>query len=226
MAILFEWYENPVPNDQTDPKTIHARITLNGKVGTDEIRHKIQARSSLTETDVSAVLDALSHIMGEELAEGRQVHLDGIGYFHPTLKCEEGITMETKRKNEKVKLKTYIVNLAYGLKSMATLKIEINGQEFEESSSGDGQYDAFVRALRKIYKVTLGRKFPMLTNYAVTIPPGGRTDAFVQTVITWSYDGTVFRTRGLDADQTEAAIKATMKMLNIIEDDYELKKSE
>lgn len=36
MAILFEWYENPVPNDQTDPKTIHARITLNGKVGTDE----------------------------------------------------------------------------------------------------------------------------------------------------------------------------------------------
>ena len=128
--------------------------------------------------------------------------------------------------NEKVKLKTYIVNLAYGLKPMATLKIEINGQEFEESSSGDGQYDAFVRALRKIYKVTLGRKFPMLTNYAVTIPPGGRTDAFVQTVITWSYDGTVFRTRGLDADQTEAAIKATMKMLNIIEDDYELKKSE
>ena len=99
-------------------------------------------------------------------------------------------------------------------------------RKFEESSSGDGQYDAFVRALRKIYKVTLGRKFPMLTNYAVTIPPGGRTDAFVQTVITWSYDGTVFRTRGLDADQTEAAIKATMKMLNIIEDDYELKKSE
>ena len=29
-------------------------------------------------------------------------------------------------------------------------------QEYEESSSGDGQYDAFVRALRKIYKVTLG----------------------------------------------------------------------
>ena len=80
------------------------------------------------------------------------------------------------------------MNLAYGLKPMATLKIEINGKEYEESSSGDGQYDAFVRALRKIYKVTLGRKFPMLTNYAVTIPPGGRTDAFVQTVITWSYD--------------------------------------
>ena len=104
---------------------------------------------------------------------------------------------------------------------MATVKVEINGQEYEENSSGDGQYDAFVRALRKIYKVTLSRPFPMLTNYAVTIPPGGRTDAFVQTVITWSFDGKVIRTRGLDADQTEAAIKATMKMLNIIEKEYE-----
>lgn len=119
-------------------------------------------------------------------------------------------------RTDRVKLKSYFVNLAYGLKPMATLKIEINGQEYEESSSGDGQYDAFVRALRKIYKNTLNRKFPMLTNYAVSIPPGGRTDAFVQTVITWTFEGKVFRTRGLDADQTEAAIKATVKMLNII----------
>ena len=121
-----------------------------------------------------------------------------------------------------VKLKSYIVNLAYGLRPMATVKVEINGKEYEENSSGDGQYDAFVRALRKIYKETLGRKFPMLTNYAVTIPPGGRTDAFVQTTIHWSFQEKEFRTRGLDADQTEAAIKATMKMLNMIEKEYEI----
>ena len=118
----------------------------------------------------------------------------------------------------KVKLKSYFVTLAHRLRPMATLSVEINGKVYEESSSGDGQYDAFVRALRKVYKVTLNRKFPMLINYAVNIPPGGRTDAFVQTVITWSYEDKVFRTRGLDADQTEAAIKATIKMLNIIEE--------
>ena len=123
--------------------------------------------------------------------------------------------------DELVKLKSYIVNLAYGLKPMATVKIDIHGKEYEVNSSGDGQYDAFVRAIRKIYKETLGRKFPMLTNYAVTIPPGGRTDAFVQTTISWSFENKEFRTRGLDADQTEAAIKATMKMLNIIEKEYE-----
>ena len=118
----------------------------------------------------------------------------------------------------RVRLLSYFVTLARGLKPMASLSIEIDGKVYQESSSGDGQYDAFVRALRKIYKGTLGRKFPMLTNYAVSIPPGGRTDAFVQTLITWSYEGRVFRTRGLDADQTEAAIKATIKMLNMIED--------
>lgn len=122
---------------------------------------------------------------------------------------------------DRVKLLSYFLSLAYGLKPVATLRIEINGQSYEESSSGDGQYDAFVRVLRKIYKKTLGRKFPMLRNYVVSIPPGGRTDAFVQTIITWEYDGKVFRTRGVDADQMEAAIKATMRMLNKIEADYE-----
>ena len=57
----------------------------------------------------------------------------------------------------------------------------------------------------------------------MSIPPGGRTDALVQTVITWQEDGKIIRTRGLDADQTEAAIKATFKMLNIIEEKLEKK---
>ena len=52
------------------------------------------------------------------------------------------------------------------------------------------------------------------------IPPGGRTDALVQTIITWNWQERVIRTRGLDADQTEAAIKAVIKMLNIIEPDF------
>lgn len=118
----------------------------------------------------------------------------------------------------RVRLENYFITLAKGLKPVATLKLNLDGVSYEESASGDGQYDAFVRALRRIYKQTLGRAFPMLTNYTVGIPPGGRTDALVQTVITWEYEGRTFRTRGLDADQTEAAIKATMKMLNLLED--------
>lgn len=122
--------------------------------------------------------------------------------------------------DENVRLISYIVTTAHGLKPMASLKLEINGQTYEESAQGDGQFDAFVRAIRHIYKNRLGRRFPWLTNYNVSIPPGGRTDAFVQTVITWNWEERTLRTRGLDADQTEAAIKATIKMLNLIEKDY------
>jgi len=56
----------------------------------------------------------------------------------------------------------------------------------------------------------------MLTDYAVRIPPGGKTDALCETVITWSINGKEIKTTGLDSDQTVSAIKATQKMLNLI----------
>jgi D-citramalate synthase len=118
---------------------------------------------------------------------------------------------------DKVRLVSYVVSTAYGLRPGANVKVEINGKQYEGSAVGDGQYDAFVKTLRYIYKKYLNRTFPTLANYQVSIPPGGRTDALVQTVITWHYNDGLLRTRGLDADQTEAAIKATFKMLNIVE---------
>lgn len=120
---------------------------------------------------------------------------------------------------DKVKLVSYMVSTSYGLKPLASIKVNINGVAYEADCTGDGQYDAFVKALRKIYKEKLNRTFPILANYSVTIPPGGRTDALVQTVITWRNGDKLLRTRGLDADQTESAIKATFKMLNMIEDE-------
>jgi D-citramalate synthase len=118
---------------------------------------------------------------------------------------------------QKIKLKNYMLSTSNGLNPVATISIEINKKLYEESASGDGQYDAFMKALQKIYK-SLKKKFPKLTDYAVTIPPGGKTDALVETVITWQ-NHREFKTRGLDSDQTVAAIKATLKMLNIIEND-------
>jgi D-citramalate synthase len=115
---------------------------------------------------------------------------------------------------QKIKIRNYSLNVAEGLKSVATLSIEINGKCYEETSAGDGQYDAFMNALRKIYRI-LDMDLPKLTDYVVTIPPGGKTDALVETVITWQNGDKEFRTRGLDSDQTISAIQATVKMLNI-----------
>jgi D-citramalate synthase len=118
--------------------------------------------------------------------------------------------------NYKIFIKNYSLSLSYGLKPSANIQVEIDGNLYQETSSGDGQYDAFMKALRIIYD-KLGKKYPVLIDYQVSIPPGGATDALVETVITWDFNGKEFRTKGLDADQTESAIKATERMLNFIE---------
>lgn len=105
MAISFDWYENPVSPDKPEEKRFHPRIIANGQIDTKDLRSRLQSRCTLNEVDVTAVLDALSQVMGEELCEGRQVHLDGIGYFYPTLTATEEIAADTPRRNTKVKLK-------------------------------------------------------------------------------------------------------------------------
>jgi D-citramalate synthase len=99
---------------------------------------------------------------------------------------------------------------------MASVKAEINGEVFEQTAAGDGQFHALSKALYKMYK-KLNKPTPELLDYQVVIPPGGKTDAIVQTIITWRFGEKVFKTRGLDGDQTVSALKATEKMLNIIE---------
>ena len=117
---------------------------------------------------------------------------------------------------EKIKIRNYYSSHVYNLKPISTLSIEIDGEVYEASSTGDGQYDAFMKAVKSIYD-QLGKKLPQLTDYKISIPPGGRTDAFVETIITWDMNGRVFKTRGFEFDQQEAAITATLKMLNLIE---------
>lgn len=125
-------------------------------------------------------------------------------------------------KDEGIRILNYSLTTSYGLYPMATVKLDIKGKEYQETSWGDGQFDAFMKAIRKIY-ARCKTSLPILTNYSVTIPPGGRTDAFVQTVISWEYNGTSFRTRGFASDQTEAAITATLKMMNIVEENKNCK---
>lgn len=115
-----------------------------------------------------------------------------------------------------IKILNYSLSLTNGLRPMASVKLEIRGEIYEQSAAGDGQYNAISKALYKIYK-KLDKPTPELLNYEVVIPPGGRTDAIVQTIMTWQFEGKTFKTRGLDGDQTVSAIKATEKMMNIIE---------
>lgn len=116
---------------------------------------------------------------------------------------------------QKVFIKSYVLTHAKGLQPSTTLSIEIEGKTFEENAQGDGQFDAFMNALGKVYS-RLEKKLPKLVDYAVRIPPGSSSDALCETMITWKTTKNDFVTTGLDSDQTVSAIKATEKMLNLI----------
>jgi D-citramalate synthase len=116
---------------------------------------------------------------------------------------------------EKVKIENYVLMHSKDFKPSVTLKITFEGEAIEEQAQGDGQYDAFMNALKKVYKLKK-IELPILSDYAVRIPPGGKSDALCETIITWTANGKEFKTRGLDSDQTVSAIKATQKMLNLI----------
>ncbi|MBA22349.1 MAG: 2-isopropylmalate synthase [Flavobacteriales bacterium] len=124
--------------------------------------------------------------------------------------------MNSGDNSKKVFVKSYVLTHSKGLKPSTTVAIEIEKEIYEEQASGDGQYDAFINAIRKIYK-NKEIVLPKLTDYAVHIPPGSTSDALCETTITWQQANKNFVTRGLDSDQTVSAIKATEKMLNIIE---------
>ena len=121
------------------------------------------------------------------------------------------------RKEMPFKLINCVINSSYNLKPFAAIKCSYNGEDIEAYDYGDGGYDAFIRALKQILN-KFRIKIPKLVDYVVTIPPGGKTDALVQTTIYWeTKEGEKpLITRGLNSDQIMAAIEATVKLVNEI----------
>lgn len=123
--------------------------------------------------------------------------------------------LDNYSKEKKVSVDSYVLTHSKGLRPSTTVSITINGETYEQHSQGDGQFDAFMNAIRNVFKKK-DLVLPDLVDYAVRIPPGSRSDALCETIITWKSIEKEFKTRGLDSDQTVSAIKATEKMLNII----------
>ena len=116
-----------------------------------------------------------------------------------------------------VRIESYTISVASEREPQASVSVSFRGKTAKASANGDGGYDAFMRALKEAVSQH-GITVPQLTDYRVRIPPGGRTEALVETLISWSDDaeGHSFSTVGVDSDQTAAAVIATEKMLNII----------
>jgi D-citramalate synthase len=109
-------------------------------------------------------------------------------------------------------VKDYSVVSNRGLRPVATILVRCRDKEIQATATGDGGYHAFMQALKSI-EPQLGIRIPKLLDYEVHIPPGGKTDALVETTIRWEHG---VKTRGVDSDQLAAAIQATEHALNML----------
>ena len=117
-----------------------------------------------------------------------------------------------------VRVGAWKVDVGTGRTPAAEVELRYRGRRARARASGDGGYDAFMNALRKAAR-TLKLEVPRLADFRVRIPPGGRTAALVETVITWRSEDDPegsFSTQGVDSDQLAAAVIATEKMLNAV----------
>ena len=113
----------------------------------------------------------------------------------------------------RVKIIDFEVTTRFRATPKARVVVEFDGVQHESTATGDGGYDAFMKALRKSLKKS-GHVVPKLVDYEVRIPPGGKADALVETTIRWNNGGKLLITTGVDSDQLIAAVMATEKMLN------------
>jgi len=111
-----------------------------------------------------------------------------------------------------LKLVDYEFAVRKGTAPVATLRLRRNQEELVAQGKGDGQYDAFINALRSVCP-----EMPDLVDYRVGISRKGTSEALTEATITWRSEGRLFSTRAVDSDQLVAAMDATMRMLNYVE---------
>ncbi|MCP5039596.1 MAG: 2-isopropylmalate synthase [bacterium] len=119
-----------------------------------------------------------------------------------------------------VRVEKFHVVVGHDETPAADVAVSFQGRVEKASAGGDGGYDAFMNAIKKAVK-PFDLEVPVLEDFRVRIPPGGRTGAIVETIITWNQpegraNAGVFTTTGVDTDQLNAAVIATEKMLNML----------
>jgi predicted histone-like DNA-binding protein len=102
---FIDFYKNLPKGDTETGKqevTYHPRLSGNNKVTEKELTAQVSERIGLSQAVVMSVLQGLTDQLVEQLKQGNQVNVDGIGSFALALGVKEPIYEKTPRKPEKV----------------------------------------------------------------------------------------------------------------------------
>ena len=141
----------------------------------------------IADTKATITLEDLPFIIADILESGDQQHVE-------LLNCS--------------------ITSGYEVESTASVRVRVGDEIRKASGSGNGGFDAFIRAMDQVLGST-GFVFPELTDFEIRIPKGGHTSALTECFISWDDNGRRFKTRGVHANQVFAGVNAAMRMLNL-----------
>lgn len=133
MALRYDFYENPSPKGSTKRPRLHARAITSDTMDTDELAERIHGNSTLTTGDAKAALISFIEVMAVELASGRRIHLEGLGYFQLTL-ASPPITSPKEIRAESVHVKSIAFRAEVGFKKRFTDVRLVRAREKRHSS--------------------------------------------------------------------------------------------
>lgn len=198
-------YTNPLRPERFDRKTKYALGKLSGKANLEMCLQELDI--ALTEEEKHVLLQKIIELGDKKEA----ITAEDLPYLI--------IDIFETPESMPFKLLNCTINSTHQLKPVAAIKCAYYEKVKEAYAHGNGGYDAFMNALKTILQ-EFQIPIPQLTDYAVTIPPGGQTNALVQAAISWRFQKNgrplVITTRGVNPDQNMAAIEATVKMINTI----------
>ncbi|MDH4261598.1 MAG: 2-isopropylmalate synthase [Spirochaetia bacterium] len=195
-------YESRLMPGRFDRKRSYALGKMSGKASLDQNLKELGIE--LTEENHKKVLDKIKSLGDKK----KKVTLEDLPFLISDILKIPG--------HDIIKLTNVVITSGMEIMPVCSLKICYKNNEFKITGSGDGGYDAFMNAIRNWAKEN-NIELPTLKDYEVRIPPGGQTSALVECKITWlNKNNETLATRGIECDQTMAAVLATEKMLNLV----------
>ncbi len=120
-----------------------------------------------------------------------------------------------RRDYQYVQLLNCYISSGMDVESTASIRVDVQGEVFGASGSGNGGFAAFMEAMSRILEQR-GFVMPRLLDFEIHIPRGGNTSALTECIITWDIDERELKTRGVHANQVLAAVRATLRMINMV----------
>ena len=107
--IKYDFYTNPNVNSENSKSEYHIRVCGQQTISTKRIIELIHNASTLTPTDINAVIIAFQDEIANQLAQGNIVKLEGLCSFNISLKSANG-TCTGKENGKGIVLKSVNIN--------------------------------------------------------------------------------------------------------------------